>query len=103
MQDYAKAVRWFRKAADQGDTDAQEFVTELNVLISTKRKEKEKKSSSLRTCAHCGVAEAAGSVALKPCSRCKAEFYCGKDCQTHGWKTGGHRAVCKIPMTKARI
>ena len=47
-------------------------------------------------CAHCGSAETAGgSVALKPCSRCKAVVYCGRECQAAHWKAGGHRAVCK--------
>jgi TPR repeat protein len=86
-QDYAKAVRWYRKAADQGDTDAQESVTKLSVLLVS--------SSVSRSCAHCGVAETVGSVSLKPCGRCLVVFYCGKKCQTHGWKTGGHRADCK--------
>ena len=46
--------------------------------------------------AHCGAAETAGGrVALKPCSRCKAVVYCGRECQAAHWKAGGHRAVCK--------
>ena len=53
-------------------------------------------SSPKLTCANCGVAEAVGGVALKPCSRCKVVVYCGKDCQAQHWKKpGGHRAVCK--------
>ena len=48
------------------------------------------------TCANCGVAETAGKVALKPCSRCKAVVYCGKECQMQHWKkAGGHKAECK--------
>jgi hypothetical protein len=50
---------------------------------------------SLQACANCGASKTAGSVALKPCSRCKAVVYCGKACQAQHWKTGGHRAVCK--------
>jgi hypothetical protein len=86
-QDYAEAVRWFRKAADQGDSDAQKYATQFSKLLPI--------SFLTRSCAHCGVAEKLGSVALKPCGRCKAVFYCGKECQTHGWKMGGHRTECK--------
>jgi hypothetical protein len=42
--------------------------------------------SSSRACANCGITETAGSVALKPCSRCKAVVYCGKACQVQHWR-----------------
>jgi TPR repeat protein len=82
-----EALRWYRKAADQGDTDAQKCVTKLSALLAN--------SPASRSCAHCGVAEKVGNVALRPCGRCKAVFYCGKKCQMHDWKTGGHSAECK--------
>ena len=53
-------------------------------------------SASRICCAHSGAMETArGSVALKPCSRCKAAVYCGRECQAAHWKAGGHREVCK--------
>ena len=53
-------------------------------------------ASSSHTCAQCGAAETAGgSVALKPCSRCKAVVYCSRECHATHWKAGGHKAVCK--------
>lgn len=31
---------------------------------------------------------------LKPCSRCRKVFYCGKVCQLQHWKKGGHKKTC---------
>ena len=125
QQDHAEAARWYRKAADQGHTQAQynlgfmfangngvqQDVAEAlqwmrkaaaQGLAETKQKIKliedhlkasaaaAPAASSPRTCAHCGVAETVGgSVALKPCSRCKAVVHCGKECQAAHWKGGG--------------
>jgi TPR repeat protein len=96
-QDMGEALQWLRKAAAQGYAAAPDAV----LLVEEKlRKQRQatlaSQSSSSHTCANCGVAEAAGrSVALKPCSRCKAVVYCGKECQMQHWKAGGHKAVCK--------
>jgi hypothetical protein len=51
-------------------------------------------AASPPSCANCGVAEA-GSITLKPCSRCKAVVYCGIVCQAQHWKAGGHKSACK--------
>ena len=48
--------------------------------------------------AHCPLrcrGDGGGSVALKPCSRCKAVVYCGGKHQAAHWKTTRHKAVCK--------
>ena len=96
-QNFEEALLWFRKAAAQGDADGKE-----NALLAEEMQRKQKQaalatqSSPKLTCANCGVAEAVGGFAFKPCSRCKAVVYCGKDCQAQHWKKpGGHRAVCK--------
>jgi hypothetical protein len=39
-------------------------------------------------CAHCGVL----SPALKKCDRCRAVFYCGRDCQKKHWRQ--HKKDC---------
>lgn len=39
-------------------------------------------------CAMCGA------LAEKRCSRCKNEWYCGRECQVSAWE--GHKAVCDI-------
>jgi len=52
-------------------------------------------ASRTHLCSNCGVVEGSCGVALKPCSRCMAVMYCGKDCQAQHWKTGGHRAACR--------
>jgi hypothetical protein len=33
-------------------------------------------------------------VSLRPCSRCRTVWYCGKPCQTQHWKEGGHKRFC---------
>ena len=101
----AEAARWFRKAAAQGTAGA-----EKNALLAEAELRKQRRTprpsspvpastatpiSSSRTCVNCGAAEMTDSVALKPCSRCKAVVYCGKACQAQHWKLGGHRSVCK--------
>jgi len=57
-----------------------------------------------RTCANCGIPERlatdglnAKTISIKDCSRCKLVGYCGKDCQTQHWKTGGHKEFCLTP------
>ena len=98
-----EALELFRKSAAQGDAQAKEYVLlaegELRKQQQAAPPEAAERMSpatrSPQTCANCGVAEMAGSAALKPCSRCKAVVYCGKACQEKHWKAGGHRAVCK--------
>lgn len=34
-------------------------------------------------------------VVLRDCSVCHAVKYCGRECQLHDWKEGGHGKVCK--------
>ena len=96
-QDFGEAARWFRKPAEQGHEGAKEA---LSLAEEELRKQRQaapaSQSFSSLTCANCGVAETAGKVALKPCSRCKAVVYCGKECQLQHWKkAGGHKAECK--------
>ena len=53
-------------------------------------------SASRTCCAHSGAMETArGSVALKPCSRCKAVVYCGRECQAAHRKGGRYRELSK--------
>jgi TPR repeat protein len=100
-QDFGEALVWFRKSAAQEFPGAEESALivegELHKLQveppPTKRVSPATPTS--HTCANCGVKETAGSVALKPCSRCKAVVYCGRECQAKHWKVGGHRTMCK--------
>lgn len=39
-------------------------------------------------CANCGKA------AVKRCSRCKSEWYCGRECQVGHWKK--HKPLCEL-------
>jgi TPR repeat protein len=95
-QDFGETVRLFRKAALQGHEGAKNFLPRAEENLRKQRQAAAaSQPSTSNTCANCGVAEAAGGRALRPCSRCKAVVYCGKECQMQHWKAGGHKAVCK--------
>jgi TPR repeat protein len=104
-QDHGDALAWFRKSAAQGNAQAKEGVLlvegELRKQQQAAPPEAAERMSpatlSPQTCANCGIAEMAGSAALKPCSRCKDAVYCGKACQAQHWKAGGHREKCTRP------
>ena len=46
-----------------------------------------------QSCANCEQAAECFSEKLKHCARCKAAWYCGRDCQTKHWKDG-HKIDC---------
>ena len=46
-----------------------------------------------RVCVQCGA------VPLSQCSRCKAAYYCGVECQRKHWKS--HKDVCKEIRVRA--
>ena len=47
-------------------------------------------------CAWCGSCEGCeqNSPAYKVCAKCKAVFYCSRECQINDWKKGGHKDNC---------
>jgi hypothetical protein len=47
-------------------------------------------ATATRACAGCGDC----ASELKACSRCKAVYYCSKECQSAHWKSG-HKAACE--------
>ena len=49
-----------------------------------------------RQCEWCEESPARGEV--KRCGRCRAVFYCSKECQTQDWKFGNHKKSCQ-PLT----
>jgi TPR repeat protein len=95
-QDFGEALQLLQMAAEQGLEPAKNLIP---LVEEDLRKQRQAAPGSQltpsNTCANCGVAEAEGGGALKPCSRCKAVVYCGKACQAQHWKAGGHKAVCK--------
>ena len=49
----------------------------------------------LQTCSTCHAQEPALRT-FKPCGRCRAVYYCGKECQRMDWKAG-HKERCQEP------
>ena len=39
-----------------------------------------------------------GKAATQRCSKCKSEWYCGRECQIKGWKA--HKEICEV-LSKA--
>ena len=75
---------WARKSNDRGFSDAKEFL--------------KKADSNGRTfCANCSE-EAQADEKFKQCSKCRADWYCSKECQVEAWRAG-HKNDCK----RARI
>ena len=54
---------------------------------------KEWESFGQRYCANCSK-EAKTGEKFKQCSKCKAQWYCSKECQVEAWKAG-HMKDCK--------
>ena len=79
---FSKGVHWLRRAAEIGN---QSSITGLEIL--------EKEASSKCFC--CNKASPHEQAFLR-CSRCRAAWYCRKDCQVQHWETneGGHKQVC---------
>ena len=38
---------------------------------------------------------------MQRCGRCRAVYYCSRECQTADWGGGGHRELCKIAAAAA--
>ena len=50
-------------------------------------------SDGQKFCANCSK-EAKTDEKFKQCSKCKAQWYCSKECQVEAWKAG-HKKDCK--------
>ena len=44
------------------------------------------------------VCGSCGKPATQRCSKCRSEWYCGRECQIKGWKT--HKEICEV-LSKA--
>ena len=71
---------WIRKSSDLGYNDARKQLTELEIIMQSK-------------CGNCGKEVQAGEK-FKSCFKCKAQWYCSKECQVEAWKAG-HKKDCK--------
>ena len=116
-QDHAIAAQLFRKAADQGDAEAQfsiggcyahgqgvprDLIVAVHWLRRTVKHDFEparellpKAEAELR-CSHCGGAPPAEGPQLLVCL-CRSAAFCDKDCQTKLWKS--HKQTCRRLVT----
>ena len=79
---FTRGMQWARRGAEKGDQTA---ISQLRTL--------EKGASSM--CILCDK-KAPSENAFLRCSRCRAAWYCSKDCQVQHWKAeeGGHKRCC---------
>ena len=70
-------MRLCRQAASQAHLDAIDTLIQMETNLK-------------RSCAHCRAIK----EALTRCSRCKAAYYCGADCQMAHWKSGHAQECC---------
>ncbi|EJK50244.1 hypothetical protein THAOC_30813, partial [Thalassiosira oceanica] len=75
---------WLRKSRDLGYEDAERLLEKGETICQSR-------------CANCSK-EAETGEKFKQCSKCKAQWYCSKECQVESWRAG-HRKDCK----RARI
>ena len=74
------AFFWLRKSRDMGYNGASEQLKKFEVQVQS-------------YCANCSK-EAHGSEKFKQCSKCKAQWYCSRECQVEAWRAG-HKKDCK--------
>ena len=71
---------WMRKSRDLGDSRALEQLNEWESVGQSR-------------CDNCQKEAKAGGK-FKQCSKCKAQWYCSRECQVEAWKAG-HKKDCK--------
>ena len=47
-------------------------------------------------CKRCLKIPEEGAGAMRRCGRCRAVYYCSRECQMGDWGGGGHKELCKI-------
>ena len=77
---WPRAMKWFRKAVDEGFWESAEQVLQIEQYYST-------------ACANCG--KGPSGQGLLRCTRCKLLQYCSKTCQKAHWKKGHKKDCCK--------
>ena len=79
---FTRGMHWIRRAVEKGDRDSIKFLSTVELDVSKK-------------CFRCR-SQAPPDKAFLRCSRCRAAWYCSKECQVQHWKAeeGGHKQCC---------
>jgi TPR repeat protein len=85
-QSFELAREWWIKAAVQDVEDALRNLQGLD-------KQEGRTTPTILCCSACGKPKTPLRP-LKPCKLCHTVQYCGRECQVHHWKKGGHRREC---------
>jgi len=81
------AREWWIKAAVQDHEKALKMLQRLDQIEG-------RTTPTILCCSTCGKPKTPLRT-LHPCKLCRTVQYCGRDCQVHHWKQGGHRRECK--------
>ena len=73
-------LSWLRKSHDMEYNEAVDWLKKLE-------------SECQRFCGNCSKEAEAGEK-YKQCSKCRAQWYCSKECQVEAWRAG-HKKDCK--------
>ena len=82
-----RAREWWIKAAVQDHKGALQNLQKLD-------KKEGRTTPTILCCSTCGKPKTPLRL-LHPCKLCRTVQYCGRECQVHHWKQGGHRRECK--------
>jgi tetratricopeptide (TPR) repeat protein len=86
-QSFELAREWLIKAAVQDQETALQYLQMLDKLEG-------RTTPTILCCSTCGKPKTPLRP-LHPCKLCRTVQYCGRECQVHHWKQGGHRRECK--------
>jgi hypothetical protein len=56
----------------------------------------------IRACSHCQIYEEVDKARFARCGKCKAKFYCSRECQAADWKAG-HKKYCREGFTEEEV
>jgi hypothetical protein len=56
----------------------------------------------IRACSRCQIYEKVDKARFAKCGKCKAKFYCSRECQAADWKAG-HKKYCREGLSEEEV